>query len=449
MKRVIIITIGLFWMIGGVGAQDVPRRWTLEECIRYAIAHNIDLKQREQEEAQRKIELNTSQTSWLPNLNGYANQNYGFGRSQSRDGILEDKNSANTSYGVQSSMPIFNGFKIPNTIAARKLNLKAATESLNRAKEDLAIGVASYFLQVLYTKELLKISELQVELTKQQVTVTEALVDAGKVPMSQLYDIKAQLASDEVRLTEAGNNVSLALLDLAQALELERLGGVFDIVQPEIHDAIADNMGSILPPDNIYENAVTFKPQIKEQEYLLQGQKKMLRVARADYFPSIRFNASYSNGYYSTLVDANSQTLAFGDQFKVNAQRSLGFNLSIPIFNRFEIRNNVRQARIRIINQELMMENSKKALYKEIQLAYFNATAAQEKFMASEKAVAASKEAFFYAEESYAAGRRTVFEYNESRTKYAQSLSELAQAKYNFIFRAKILDFYNGKEIQL
>jgi outer membrane protein len=123
--------------------------------------------------------------------------------------------------------------------------------------------------------------------------------------------------------------------------------------------------------------------------------------------------------------------------------------MNIPVFNRFETRNNVRLARVGIIHQELMIENSKKALYKEIQQAYFNATAAQEKYMASEKSVAASREAFTYTEERYAAGKSTVFEYSESKTQYTQSLSEQAQAKYNFIFRAKILDFYNGIPITL
>jgi outer membrane protein len=346
-------------------------------------------------------------------------------------------------------MPIFDGFKIPNNIAARKLNLLAATEALNKAKEDLAVGVASYFLQVLYNKEILHIAELQVELTKEQVGRTDALVTAGRVSMSQLYDIKAQLARDEVTLTESSNNVSLSLLDLAQALELERLGADFDIVQPEIEDAMGENMKSLLPPDNIYDNAVAFKPQIKEQEYLLESRKRMLKVAQGDYYPRLNLQASYSNGYYRYFGADDIVSIPFGDQLTQNERKTVGLSLSIPIFSRFEIRNNVRSARVGILNQELMMENTKKALYKEIQQAYFSATAAQEKYSASEKSVAASKEAFNYAEERYATGRSTVFEYNESRTKYAQSLSEQAQAKYSFIFRAKILDFYNGITITL
>ena len=449
MKRIILTAIIGCLLCSGIDAQDKPKQWTLEECIRYATAHNISLKQQEQEEEAREIELNTSQNSWLPNLNAYASQNFDFGRTPSREGVIVDRNSANSSFGLQLSMPLFDGFKIPNNIAVRKLNLLAAAEALNRAKDDLAVGVASYFLQALYNKEILTIAKLQVELTREQEQRTDALVTSGRVPMSQLYDIRAQLARDEVTLVEAANNVSLALLDLAQVLELERLGTDFDIVQPELQDVVADNMKSLLSPDAIYDNAVTYKPQIREQEYLVESRKKMLQVAQGNYYPTLNFQASYSNGYYRYFGSDDYVSIPFSDQLTQNERKTIGLSLSIPIFNRFEVRNNVRLARVGIFNQELMMENSRKALYKEIQQAYFNATAAQEKYIASEKSVAASKEAFTYAEERYASGRSTVFEYNESKTKYAQSLSEQAQAKYNFIFRARILDFYNGIPITL
>lgn len=424
-------------------AQQPEKIWTLEECIQYAIEHNIDLKQREQEQANSRVELSTSKNSWLPNLNASVGQNFGFGRSTAKDGTIVDENSGNTSFNVQLNMPVFDGLRIPNDIAAKKLNLKAAFENLNKAKEDLSINVASYYLQVLYNKELQRIARLQVELSGEQVAKTEAMVNAGKVPLSQLYDIKAQLAKDEVSLTEADNNVKLALLDLSQSLELERLNG-FDVLTPEIQDAVAEYMSSILPPDDIYDHAVTFKPQIKEQEYLLESQKKMLKVAQSEFYPKLNFGAGYSTGYYSSF-----KGLSFGDQLDRNGQKTIGLSLSIPLFNRFQVRNSVRTARINIHTRELMMENTKKTLYKEIQQAYYNATAAQEKYTASDKSVLASREAFHYAQERYDAGKSTVFEFNEAKTKYAQSLAEQAQSKYNFIFRAKILDFYNGTPIRL
>ncbi len=449
MKQVISsVALASFLFCLPAGAQETAKQWSLEECIRYAIENNIDLKQRELEQQSREVDLHTSKYSWLPSLNASVGENFGFGRSESKDGLIVDRNSANTTAGIQLSMPLLD-LKIPSDIAARKLDLKASFETLNKAKEDLSINVASYFLQALYNKEMLKIAELQVVLSSEQVTKTEALYDAGKVPVSQLYDMKAQLAKDEVTLTESKNNVKLALLDLAQSLELERDGENFDILEPETGDAVEQYMSSIIPPDQVYDHAVGFKPQIKEQEYLLESQKKMLKVAQAGYYPKLNFSAGYSNGYYHNFGDGDYNNASFSDQLKNNGQKSIGFSLSIPIFNRFQVRNSVRSARINIHNRELMMENSKKTLYKEIQQAYYNATAAQEKYLSSDKSVDASKIAFSYAEERYGAGKSTVFEYSEAKTKYAQSLAEQTQSKYNFIFRAKILDFYNGTPITL
>ncbi|MDR0750782.1 MAG: TolC family protein [Tannerellaceae bacterium] len=431
--------------------QAQTKQWTLEECIRYAIEHNINLKQQEQQQQLSEIAANTSKNSWLPNFNASVGQNFSFGRIQSADGTISSRNGANTSFGAQIQMPVFNGLRIPNDIAAKKLNLQAAMASLEKAKDDLAINIASYYVQVLHNKEILKIAQLQVELVGEQVARTEALVNAGKAPLSQLYDIKAQLAKDEVSMTEAQNNVNLALLDLKQSLELERESTSFEIHAPQLDDAVETCMGSILPPDNIYNNAVAVKPQIKEQEYLLESQKKQLKVAQADYFPQLNLNAGYSSGYYyfySGLTGTGANR-SFSKQFSDNSQEMIGLTLSIPVFNRFQVRNSVRSARVNIVNRELLVENSKKALYKEIQQAYYNAVAAQEKYASSGKSVIASKEAFSYAEERYAAGKSTVFEYNEAKTKYAQSLSGQVQSKYDFIFRAKILDFYNGTPIAL
>jgi len=448
MKRIIIVGLLISFLSFSLYAQNSPEQWSLEKCISYAVSHNIDLKQKAQDLESRKVDLNTSKSSWLPSLNAGMSQNFDFGRSPSKTGVIVDQNSANSAAYLSLSIPVFDGLKIPNDIAARKLDLQAAVETLNKAREDLSVNVAQYYLQVLYTKEIQKISEMQVSLDSMQVNKTDLMVKAGKVPLSQLYDIKSQLATDEASLTEARNNYKLALLDLEQTLELERTGTSFDVITPETGDVVAKYMSSILPPDQIYSNAVLVKPQIKMQEYLLEGQKKSLKVAQAGYLPKLDFNANYSNGYYHYYNDEYAN-VSFSDQLKQNERKTLGLTLTIPLFNRFTVRNSVRTARINILNQQLAIENSKKALYKEIQQAYYNATAAQDKYIASGKSVDASLEAFKYAQERYDAGKSTVFEFNDSKTKYSKSLSEQAQAKYNFIFRAKILDFYNGVPIVL
>lgn len=445
MKK-IILYISCAFLCTGIQAQNTSKQWTLQECIQHAIENNIDLKQKEQAQESKKVDLHTSKYSWLPDLNASAGQNFDFGRSPSKTGVIVDRNSKNSSAYIQTSMPLFTGLRIINDIQARKLDLQAATENLNKAKEDLSVQIATYYMQVLFNKEILTIAQLQVTLSSEQVNKTDVLVKAGKVPLSQLFDIKAQLAKDEVALTEAQNNVNLAILDLAQSLEMERSGESFDVFVPQINDLIELYISSIVPPNDIYNHAVSFKPQIKEQEYLLESSKRMLKVAKAGYMPKLNFNASYSNGYYNY---SNADNETFSNQLNQNERKTIGFSLSIPIFNRFQTRNNVRSSRIAIINQELNMENSKKILYKEIQQAYYNAVASQQKYNASEKSVEASKEAFKYAEERYDAGKSTVFEFSEAKTKYAQSLSEQAQSKYDFIFRTKILDFYNGSPIKL
>lgn len=447
MRKTSYILIALL-ICFSMGAQEATKQWSLEDCIRHALENNIDLKQQVQQQTAREVDLNTSKNSWLPDLNASVGQNFDFGRSPSKNGVIVDQNSSNSSASLYLSMPVFDGFKIVNDIAARKLDLLAATENLNKAKEDLSIGIASYFLQVLYTKEILTVSELQLELTSRQVARTEELVNAGRVPLANLYDIKAQQAKDEASLVEARNNVSLALLDLAQMLELERELTRFDILAPVIEDAIDKYVSSIAPPVNVYDNAVAVKPLIKSQEYQLESSRRSLKVAQSGYFPKLNFNASYSNGYYHYSGE-NSTNVGFSDQLKQNERKTIGLSLSIPLFNRFQVRNSVRSARINILSRELALESSKKELFKEIQQAYYNATAAQEKYIASGKAVDAGKEAFVYAEERYKTGKSSVYEFNEAKTKYAQSLAEQAQSKFNFIFRAKILDFYNGNPITL
>ena len=279
-----------------------------------------------------------------------------------------------------------------------------------------------------------------------QLKRTETLVENGKIAKSQLYDMEAQLAKDEVTLTRAKNDVSLALLDLMQAMDLNVEESEFDIAVPETDVLLAQNMRKILPPDYIFDRAVSFKPQIKVQEYLLESNLRSLDIAKSGFFPRLSFNATYGNNYYRY---AGYDNPSFSEQWNQNSRKTIGLTLSVPVFNRFQVRNNIRSAHIAITNQKLSIEDAHKTLYKEIRQAYVNAIAAKELYLSAESSVKSSSKAFQYAEESYNAGKTSVFEYNEAKTKYIQSLSEQKQAKFDFIFRYKILDFYNGIPISL
>ena len=443
-KTIIILSYILFSMY--LCAQDKNQEWTLRRCIRYAIQNNVSVKQIEQAKADREVSLDMSKKSWLPSVSANIGQNIDVGRSPSKDGTIKDQSSTNSSFYLQTSMPLFEGLKIRNDIKAQVWNVLAATENLNKAIDDVSVNVFSYYMQVLFKREIENVAQEQILLCMNQLKRTETLVENGKIAKSQLYDMEAQLAKDKVTHTKAKNDVSLALLDLMQAMDLNIEESEFEIALPKIDEIVIEYMKGILSPDMIYDEAASYKPEIKKQEYLLESSMRTLDIAKSGFFPRLSLNASYGNYYYHYTGFENA---SFSDQWDQNSRKTIGMTLSIPIFNRFQVRNNVRSAQIAITNQKLAIEEAHKTLYKEIKQAYVNAVAAKELYFSAETSVKSSHKAFQYAEESYNAGKISVFEYNEAKTKYIQSLSEQKQAKYDFVFRCKILDFYNGIPVSL
>lgn len=446
MKRYIVIAG--FCFAGLMSHAQSP--WTLRKCIDYAIENNIEIKQQELQVKSSEIDLSTSKNSRLPNLNGSIGQNFDFGRAISMGSnttISESATVGTTSFGLSSSTPLFTGFKISNQIKRDELNLKSAVENLNKAKDDLSLNVTSLYLEILFKKEILKVYKEQVELNKLQVERTHVLVESGKVAESQLFDIKSQLAKDEMNVTTASNDLELALLNLAQSLNIVD-NSDFDVEEPIVGDVVGDNLSSILPPAQVYQMALGIRPQIKAADYDLESSRKSLKIAQSGYWPTLDLDMRYSTGF-NHIYEKGYKNEGVSNQLSNNQSKTIGFTLSIPLFNRFQVRNQVRKARLDIENKELVLDNIKLALYKEIQQAYQSAVSAQAKFTSSEKALDAARESFKYAEERYNVGKSAVYEYNESRTKLLSSKSEQIQAKYDFLFRAKILDFYSGKEINL
>ncbi|MDR2954949.1 MAG: TolC family protein [Prevotella sp.] len=442
MKRIISLTV-IFTLVAIY--TQAQGKWTLRQCVDYAVENNIDLRQQALDIKSAEIDLSTSKNSRLPDLNADVGQRFSFGRSTLANNVTESVNSSNTSFGISTSIPVFTGFRILNQIKSNEFRLLAATEGLRKAQENLELQVVSYYLDILFKKEILKVHQEQLSYTITQVERTDILVKSGKVPESQLYDIKAQQASNELNVTMANNDLSLSLLNLSQALNLPSSDS-FDIEEPNLDNAIEDNIESVLPPDHVYQMVLGIKPHVKEAEYNLESSRKNLKVAQAGYWPTLNLGGGYGTSYQST---SNWDNPSFGTQMKNNASEYISLGLSIPIFNRFQTRNQVRSARLSISNSELVLENVKLALYKEIQQAYQSATSAQAKYGATQKSLEAAEESFKYARERYDVGKSTVFEYNEAQTKLSSSRSEQVQAKYDFIFRAKILDFYQGKEIDI
>ena len=433
----------LFLFVGSFLGIHAQKNWSLTECIKYALDNNIDVKQKELTKENAKIDLNSSKMERLPNLNATVGQNFNFGRSQLPSGVYESVNSSSTSFGADTNIPIFTGFKIKYNIESKKHSLMSSEADLEMTKENIELNITGLYLDALFKKEILKVYEEQLASTTLQLEKTKALVEAGKVARSQEYDILAQQAKDELNITMAQNDLDLSMLNLSQALNLETFEG-FGVVEPSSStlDMITDNV--LLPtPETVYQTALAIKPHVKVAEYDLESKKSNLGVAKSGYFPTLNLRGGYNTEYN------NQQKGAFFDQMKNLRREYVSLTLSIPIFDRFQTRNQVRVAKLNIESGELNVINTRQTLFKDIQKAYQQAKAAQSKFTSTKKALSAAEESYNYAVMRYDVGNFTVFELNDTQLKLLSSKSDLVQSKYDYIFKTKILDFYRGEKITL
>lgn len=432
-------------MLGGLSAQ-AQEGWTLRQCIDYAIEHNIDIRRTANAAEQSEVSVNTAKWARLPNLNGSAGQSWNWGRTQTAikneatgdySTVYVNTNSNSTNMSVSTSIPIFTGLEIPNQYALAKLNLKAAMADLEKAKEDISINIASAYLQVLFNKELHQVSLGQVELSKEQLARISRLAELGKASPAEVAEAKARVAQDEMNAVQADNNYQLALLDLSQLIELETPEG-FTLSAP----VVTLELLPLTPPDEVYQTALTTKAAVQAAQYRLEGSKHSIRIAQSAFYPQLNLNGSLGTNYYST-IDRN-----FSQQLQDNFSKYVGLSLSVPIFNRFSTRNRVRTARLQQENYALQLDNTKKTLYKEIQQAWYTALASESKYTSSSTAADASEESFRLMNEKYDNGKATAVEYNEAKQNLMKAQSDELQAKYEYLFRTKILDFYKGVPIE-
>lgn len=426
--------------------MQAQERWSLRQCIDHAIAHNIDIRRAANEAEQSSVGVNTAKWARLPNLNANAGQNWNWGRTQT---AVKDENTGDystvyvntashgTNMSVSTSIPLFTGLELPSQYALAKLNLKAALADLEKAKEDISINIASAYLQVLFNEELYRVSVGQVDLSKGQCNRIERLAEVGKASPAEVAEARARVAQDEMSAVQTDNNRRLALLDLSQLIELETPEG-FRLEEP----ATTITLTPLTPPDEIFQTALTGKAAIQAARYRLEGSKHNIRIAQSSYYPQLSLNGSLGTNYYSTI------DRTFSQQMNDNFNKYIGFSLSVPIFNRLSTRNRVRTARLQRENYSLQLDNAKKNLYKEIQQAWYNAAAAESKYTSSSAAATASEASFRLMSEKYENGKANAVEYNEAKQNLMKAQSDELQAKYEYLFRSKILDFYQGKPIE-
>ena len=440
------VLLVLFTIHYSLSTAAQPRQWSLRECCDYAVANNISIKQQENQRRQEEIQLSTSKNSRLPDLSGSVGQNFSFGRGLTADNTYSNTNTSSTSFSLGTSVPLFTGFQIPNQIKLNQLNLEAATADLEKAKNDIRMQVAQAYVQILYDMEIADVAHRQIAIDSAQVARLQAFVNNGKASEAELSQQRATLANSTLTATQADNNTRLALLTLTQLLELPSPEG-FNIVRPDISDysefsELSDY--SNLTPDAIYAEALGVKPEILSQQLKLKGTEHSIKIAQAGNYPTLSLSGGMGTNYYTT---SGFKADAFGTQLKNNFSQYIGLNLNVPIFNRFQTRNNIRSARINQENQQLALDNTKKTLYQDIQKVYYNALNAQAKEKASQQAVATANDAFHLTQAKYENGKATITEFNESKNNYLKAESDLVQARYENIYQKALIAFYRGKDL--
>ena len=416
--------------------------WTLRQCCDYAVEHNISVKQYENQRQQREIQLSTARNQRLPDLNASAGQNFSFGRGLTAENTYTNTNTSSTSFSLGTSVPLFTGFQIPNNIRLNQLNLEAATQDLEKAKNDIRTQVAQAYVQILYDMEMSDVAHRQISIDSAQVARLQSLLNVGKVSEAELAQQKATMAQSQLTATQADNNLQLAILSMTQLLELPSPDG-FTIVRPQ-GSVGCDNIAALPTPDDIYAEALAVKPEIQAQQLRLRSADNNIKIAQSGLYPTLSFSAGLGSNYYKTsgfVADG------FGKQLENNFSQYLGFSLNIPIFNRFQTRNNIRSARIDRQNQQLSLDNTKKTLYKEIQQAYYNTIAAQQKLQSSDQARESSETAFRLMQAKYENGKATITEFNEAKNNYLKSESDLTQARYEYLYQQALIQFYRGREL--
>jgi len=442
MKRVYSFIAAIALLVVSTSAQG-QSTWSLQKCIDYALQNNIQIKQQALNSEYYNNQLGQAKFNRLPNLNTGFQNNMNFGRTIGSDNTYLDINSNSTSGSLTTNVTVWNGFTLQNSIKAAEMDLRASLEEMQKAKDDIMLNIAASYLEILFADELLITAEDLLKITQLQLDRTSKLVEAGSLAKGSLLEIEAQFAREELNVVNAQNRLQLAYLALYQLLEVPSTES-FKIEKPTLPE-IGANL-SLLNSMDVFKNAVQLRPAVKGAEYKLESARKQLLVAKGNLLPSLSFGGNYNNSYQH-LYDYDNISLK--NQFKGNQRYGFGATLNIPIFNRYQGKTSVSNAQIQVENNELLVQNTKNLLRKDIEQSYTNALAAFKRYVANQKTVVSSKEAFRYTEEKFNVGMINSVEYNQSKNNLSKAQSDLLQAKYEYIFRTKILDFYNGQPIEL
>ncbi len=427
---------------------QAQEKWDLQKCIDYAVEQNLQLKIAKIQQDINEANLLQSRMNRLPNLNAGAGQQWNFGRSIDQfTNTFTNQQVANFNTSISTNFTFFNGFRQVNTIKQNAAILDASRSDVAQAKNDMMLNIANAYLTILFNRELLGVARIQLQNTQEQLDRTLRLIDAGSLAEANKYDILSQKANDENRITQAENNVDIALVRLKILLQLP-VETPIEIVVPQLVDPNATDV--IMTPLSIYQLAQGTQPNVVSADKNIEAADLAIAIARGNYMPTLSGNGSMSSGTSSQNLDRTTFTLKpFGQQIDENFRQVIGFQLQIPIFNRYQIRNAVTTARLQHDRSKLQAENVRNVLRQTIEQAYADAKAAQRSFISNQTRVAALTQSQKVVEERFNVGAANSLDYALAKNNLAIAESELIRSKFDYIFRIKVLDFYAGKGLTL
>lgn len=453
------------------GYSQEGRDWSLKDCIDHAIDNNIQVKQAKLNIDLAQENLLQSKANSLPRINAFVSHSYNFGRTVdpfTNDFVSERVQS--NSFSISGNVILFSGLINFNSIRQNQHEFLASQWDSDKILNDITMAIAANYMQILFNQELVEIAESQVVLSREQQSVTIKLVDAGTLARGSLLDVQAQLAQDELQLLEAVNQLEMSYLTLMQLLDLD-YSKEFNIIKPAIDLDRDVKMPST--SNQVYNAAVSNLPEIKSSQEKRNSAALGLVMAKGGHYPTISLGGAYGTGYSDarrTITGINTgldtlgvtasgegvlfptysytyETTSFDHQIDDNLNKNIGINMTIPLFNGLQTKTSISRAKIALQNADYAMQLEKLRLKEDIQRAYMDAVAALKKYRASERAVASYQEAFDYVKKKFDVGMATALDFNQAKNRVGKTRSELVQSKYDFVYKTKVLDFYQGNPL--
>jgi outer membrane protein len=434
LKQTAILAIA---MLATTHVDMTAETWTLENCVSYALTHNLSVKARQLNIESGQLQLTEAKDRFLPSLNASAGESLNFGRGLTANNTYADRNTTNFQWGASLQLPLFQGLSEYRQIKVAKSNLQQLLYEHEAAKDNVTLNIISQYLQVLYAKEVYASALSQLSHTTYEVGRQKALLEAGKVPEADLLDAESQKAQDELQVVTSENDIKVSLVELANLLQLPDVGD-FDIAPIPEDEPIIPTAESVFNAAMMHNNSILAASQsIKTAEHNIS-------LAKSGYIPRLSFNAGIGSSYYTVGGYVNDP---FSAQMKHNFSTYVGVSLSIPIFDAFSTRNSVRQAKLQHLSAQLQLDQQSTDLYKTIQLAYYQACGAREKYLASLSTLEKTRRSFAATQEKYNLGRATPAEFEQAKNNLFRIEISSIQSHYEYLLRHRILIFYQSNRL--